>query len=153
MDASLGSGSAVRRNGKKRGKVAKKKKKKNSASEATISLSQTTARLSFILCLFPPLRGRVPGYVDFRQCFFWSLSEKTPDGVTNRKGKAALSLSYTIVSRGDWLGKPANITVENNGAVVYVWSSLTVHNPWFFVHKLWLNKLMRCFHWSVSSKW
>ena len=23
-------------------------------------------------------------------------------------------------SRGDWLGKPANIKVENNGAVVYV---------------------------------
>ena len=25
-----------------------------------------------------------------------------------------------IVSGGDWLGKPANIKVENNGAVVYV---------------------------------
>ena len=60
---------------------------------------------------------------------------------------------HTIVSRGDWLGKPANIKVENNGAVVYVGSSLTVHNPLFFVHKLWLNKLMQCFYWSVSSKW
>ena len=39
------------------------------------------------------------------------------------------------------------------GAVVYVESSLTVHNPLFFVHKLWLNKLMRCFYWSLSSKW
>ena len=27
-------------------------------------------------------------------------------------------------SRGDWLGKPANIKVENNGAVGYVGSSL-----------------------------
>ena len=41
-----------------------------------------------------------------------------------------------IVSRGDWLGKPANIKVENNGAVGYVGSSLTVHNPLFSVHKL-----------------
>ena len=24
-----------------------------------------------------------------------------------------------------------------------------MHNPLFFVHKLWLNKLMRCFYWSV----
>ena len=30
-------------------------------------------------------------------------------------------------SSGDWLWKPANIKVENNGAVVYVGSSLTVH--------------------------
>ena len=42
-------------------------------------------------------------------------------------------VTETRVSRGDWLGKPANIKVENNGAVVYVGSSLTVHNP--FVHK------------------
>ena len=41
-----------------------------------------------------------------------------------------------IVNRGDWLRKPANIKVENNGAVVYVESSLTVHNPLFLVHKL-----------------
>ncbi|CAH3153085.1 unnamed protein product, partial [Porites evermanni] len=40
------------------------------------------------------------------------------------------------VSRVDWLGRPANIKVENNGAVVYVGSSLTVHNPLFFVHNL-----------------
>ena len=45
-------------------------------------------------------------------------------------------LTSTSVSRGDWLGKPANIKVENNGAVVYVGSSLTVHNPLFSVHKL-----------------
>ena len=36
-----------------------------------------------------------------------------------------------ILSRGDWLGKQTNIKVENNGAVVYVGSSLTVHNPFF----------------------
>ena len=41
-----------------------------------------------------------------------------------------------IVSGGDWLGKPANIKVENNGAVGYVVSFLTVHNPLFFIHKL-----------------
>ena len=45
-------------------------------------------------------------------------------------------LEYVIVSRGDWLGNPENINVENNGAVVYVGSSLTVHNPLFSVHKL-----------------
>ena len=43
---------------------------------------------------------------------------------------------HTIVSRGDWLGNGANIIVENNGAVGYVGSSLTVHNPLFPVHKL-----------------
>ena len=63
------------------------------------------------------------------------------------------SFSVLIVSRGNWLGKPANIKAENNGAVVYVGSSLTVHNPLCFVRKLWLNKLMRCFYWSVSLKW
>ena len=41
-------------------------------------------------------------------------------------------LSY---SRGDWLGNPANIKVEN-GAVGYVESSLALHNPLFSVHKL-----------------
>ena len=39
------------------------------------------------------------------------------------------SLNHCIVSRGDWLGNPANIKVENNGAVGYVGSSLPVHNP------------------------
>ena len=37
-----------------------------------------------------------------------------------------------IVYRGDWLWKSAKIKVENNGAVGYVRSSLTVHNPFFF---------------------
>ena len=46
-----------------------------------------------------------------------------------------------------------HIKVENNGVVVYVGSSLTAHNPLFFVHRLWLNKLMQCFFWSVTSKW
>ena len=41
-----------------------------------------------------------------------------------------------IVSRGHLLGKPANIKVENNCAVGYVGSSLTVYNPLFFVLKL-----------------
>ena len=42
----------------------------------------------------------------------------------------------TIVSRGDWLGKPTNIKVENNSAVVHVGSSLTVHNPLFFYSQI-----------------
>ena len=50
--------------------------------------------------------------------------------------KKNISLIGTIVSRGHWLGNPANIKVENNGAAVFVGSSLTVHNPLFFVHKL-----------------
>ena len=51
--------------------------------------------------------------------------------------KKNTSLIGTIVSRGHWLGNPANTKVENiYGAVVYVGSSLTVHNPLFSVHKL-----------------
>ena len=46
-------------------------------------------------------------------------------------------VSYRIiVCRGDWLGNPAKIKDENNGAVGYVGSSLTVHNPLVFVHRL-----------------
>ena len=30
-------------------------------------------------------------------------------------------LAHIKVSRGDWLGKPANIKVENNGAVGLCW--------------------------------
>ena len=41
--------------------------------------------------------------------------------------------------------------VKNKGAVAYDESSLTVHNPLFFVHKLGLNKIMRGFNWSVSQ--
>ena len=33
-----------------------------------------------------------------------------------------------MVSIGDWLGNPANIKVENNGAVDYVGNSLTMKN-------------------------
>ena len=40
-----------------------------------------------------------------------------------------------IVGRGDWLGKLANIKVENV-AVFYVGNCLTVQNPLFFVYKL-----------------
>ena len=43
--------------------------------------------------------------------------------------------NHSTVSRGDWLGKPANIKVENNGAAVYVGSSLTVQNPLFLFLK------------------
>ena len=41
-----------------------------------------------------------------------------------------------MFSRGDWLGNPTNIKVENNGAVGCVGSSLTMHNPLFSVYKL-----------------
>ena len=64
-----------------------------------------------------------------------------------------LFVNHTIVSKGDWLGNPANIKVENKGAVGYVGSSLTEHNPLFSLHKLWLNKLMQYFCWSITSKW
>ena len=40
--------------------------------------------------------------------------------------------------------KAGKLQSWNNGAVVYIGSFLTVHIPLFFVHKLWLNKLMRC---------
>ena len=50
----------------------------------------------------------------------------------NGENNSPQSAFYTIVSTG----KPANIKFENNGAVVYVGSSLTVHNPLLFVHKL-----------------
>ena len=60
---------------------------------------------------------------------------------------------FIVVSRGDLLGKPANNEVENNGAVVNAGSSLTVHNPLFFVHNSKLKIFMQCFCWSVSSKW
>ena len=54
----------------------------------------------------------------------------------DRNGTELEQVVHTIVSRGDWLGNGANIIVENNGAVGYVGSSLTVHNPLFPVHKL-----------------
>ena len=41
-----------------------------------------------------------------------------------------------MIVAGDWLGKATNIKIETNGAVGYIGSSLTVHNPLFFVHKL-----------------
>ena len=45
-------------------------------------------------------------------------------------------INQIIISRGDWSRNPANIKVENNGAVGYDESSLTVHNPLFSVQKL-----------------
>ena len=54
-----------------------------------------------------------------------------------------LALSSVIYSRvtlffalGDWLWKPANNKVENNGAVGYVGSSLTVYNSLFFYSQI-----------------
>ena len=61
-------------------------------------------------------------------------------------------LTFVMVTRGDWLWKAANINYKNNGAVVYVGSSLKVHNPLFSFGKLWQNKLMQRFYWSIWSK-
>ena len=45
--------------------------------------------------------------------------------------------NQTIVSRGDWLGNPASIKVENiYGAVGYVGISLTVRNPLVFCSQI-----------------
>ena len=64
-----------------------------------------------------------------------------------------LSLIYTIVIRGDWLWKAANINDKNNSAAVYVQSTVKVHSPLFSVGKLLRNKLMQRFYWSIQSKW
>ena len=63
-------------------------------------------------------------------------TRKTIRYSVNRNGIELEQVVHTIASRGDWLGNWANINVENNGAVGYVGSSLTVHNPLFPVHKL-----------------
>ena len=52
----------------------------------------------------------------------------------------------------DWLWKAANIKDKKKTAAVYVGSSITVHNPWFFVHKWKRNKLMPLFYWSIRPK-
>ena len=52
----------------------------------------------------------------------------------------------------DWLWKAANIKDKKKTAAVYVGSSITVHNPWFFVHKWKRNKLMPRFYWSIRPK-
>ena len=105
MDASLGPGFRSKGKRQKTGWNSKKKKKQQSASEATISFSQTTARLDPLVflsfyALLSPLRGRVPGYVDAHDGL-WFLSEKTPDGVTNRtsqsKGSIFPQLYHSLV--------------------------------------------------------
>ena len=65
----------------------------------------------------------------------------------DKKKKCSLKKWYSrftdwgIVSKGDWLWKLENIKVEYNGAVVYLESSLTVHNPFFclFANCKWIN--------------
>ena len=57
----------------------------------------------------------------------WSLPKSPPPPREINNDRSFVPL--TIVSRGDWLGNPANIKVENKGAAVFVGSSLTVHNP------------------------
>ena len=119
-----------------------------------------------ILLFLTHLRSRYP-FLDIYKWFwggslFWGLRSSfsthpyslRPNYAPAYQGSCFSFIIFSIVNRGDWLEKPANIKVENNGAVGYVGSSLTVHNPLFFGHKLWLSKLMQCFYWSVlSSKW
>ena len=119
-----------------------------------------------ILLFLTHLRPRYP-FLDIYKWFwggslFWGLRPSfsthpywlRPNYAPAYQGSCFSFIIFSIVNRGDWLEKPANIKVENNGAVGYVGSSLTVHNPLFFGHKLWLSKLMQCFYWSVlSSKW
>ena len=51
--------------------------------------------------------------------------------------------------RGNWLWKPANINIENNDAVVYVGSSLTVRKPLsLFTNCDWINS----WHVSIGQK-
>ena len=51
------------------------------------------------------------------------------EGYQTYSTQPELASWQSIVIGGDWLGKLANKKDENNGAVVYVGSSLTVHNP------------------------
>ena len=60
-----------------------------------------------------------------------------PDGISlTSEKKGEEKHGCIIVSRGDWLGNPAKIKDEKNGAVGYVGSFQTVHDPLFSVHKL-----------------
>ena len=69
-------------------------------------------------------------------------------------GKLVVTTTSYLAEETGWESRKLTIKVENNGAVVlYVGSYVTVSNRLFFVHKLWLNKLMQCFYRSVSSKW
>ena len=57
------------------------------------------------------------------------------------------------MSRGDWLWKAANIKNVNSSAVGYVGSSRHSTILCFSALKLWRNNFMRCFSWSLRSKW
>ena len=84
-----------------------------------------------------------------------SLRSFTSDWLWNEvcQNTVFMKLDITIVIRGDWLWKAANINDKNNSAAVYVGSTLKVHNPLFSVGKLLRNKLMQRFYWSIQSKW
>ena len=84
-----------------------------------------------------------------------SLRSFTSDWLWNEvcQNTVFMKLDITIVIRGDWLWKEANINDKNNSAAVYVGSTLKVHNPLFSVGKLLRNKLMQRFYWSIQLKW
>jgi len=63
-----------------------------------------------------------------------------------------MHLLYTVLHRFPiFLWQTLNKVENNGGAVVYVGSSLTAHNPLFFVHNSRLKKLMQCFYWSTGK--
>jgi len=71
-----------------------------------------------------------------RSCLFYLLQNSFQIIQLEIKYNWTFWVVSAIVSRGDWYGKLANIKAENNGAVGYIGSSLTVRSPLFFVHKL-----------------
>ena len=73
-------------------------------------------------------------YACGQECSTTNFSKKVY--FLNNKVTSPKRFYLFMVSRGDWLGKPANMKVESNGAVVNVGSFLTVQSPLFFVHKL-----------------
>ena len=68
-------------------------------------------------------------------CILGAISESTYATFVDVTRSLIKVKPYLVKKPGQELN-PANIKVENNGAVGYVGSSLTVHNPLFFVHRL-----------------
>ena len=76
------------------------------------------------------------------------------------KTKVDLPPSYfrtwlTLGNKGDWLWKTGKQQRWKQRCC-----SLSIERLpdcaktfFFFIHKLWLNKLMQCFYWSITSKW
>ena len=100
---------------------------------------------SFIYTKFHTVHA---SWYKIRQQFIWISTLARADAPREK-----YNFNSTIVIRGDWLWKAANINDKNNSAAVYVQSTVKVHNPLFSVGKLLRNKLMQRFYWSIQSKW